>query len=319
MAPTKAKRKRPGYWKEYEKADIKDYRKVWDVMREIVQQEGVPFKANERGRRPKLELWEYVGLSVLYVYFNNPFRETEKLLKLLTGKTLDHSNIIRWFGKLTPGYIDKITYRVHCEIIKHSNKGDYMADSSGVTCDRYKEELYRGEIIREIIVWKLHIFAQYLFAIGLVSILSVWATHGDAHDSPVFRKHLLKPKRVKPNKMCHADKAYFAKANIRKAKKAKLIPNFVPQERDYSDALLKRAVREYDNEARKKNRGLVETPFGGLETEMGMKMRVRKPKHKNIFTCLLGFKHNIKTLLRVRVLRWILIFAPTSVTWLCFE
>ena len=72
----------------------------------------------------------------------------------------------------------------------------------------------------------------------------MWSTHGDANDSPVFRNHLLKPSRVKKGKKCHADKGYFAKDNIRKTKNAGLQPNFVPKEVDYTDALLKKAVRE---------------------------------------------------------------------------
>ena len=298
----KSPTKRKGYWKAYEKADIKDYRKVWNITQEIVKKEGIPFKPKKMGRPPKLELWMYVCLAVLYVYFDDPFRETEQLLTLLTGKRLDHSNIIRWFGKLSPSYIDKLVYEVHLQIIKQSNEGDYLADSSGVTCDRYQDTLYRGETIKELVHWKIHIFAQYLLVLGLVSLVSVWATHGDVNDSPIFRKHLLKPSRVIPGKKCHADKAYFGKKNIYETKKSRLIPNFVPMERDYSDAALKRAVRDYDNEARKKNRGLVETPFGGLETEMDMKIRCRKSHHRNIVTCLLGLKHNIKTLLRVKAL-----------------
>jgi len=312
----KSPTKRKGYWKNYEKADIKDYRKVWNITKEIVQKEDIPFKLKKRGRPPKLKLWMYVCIAILYVYFNDPFRETEKLLALLTGKRLDHSNIIRWFGKLDPSYIDKLVYKVHLQIIKQNNKGDYIADSSGVSCDRYQDTIHRGETIRELTHWKLHIFAQYLLVLGLVSLVSVWATHGDVNDSPIFRQRLLKPSRVTAGKKCHADKAYFGKKNIRKAKDAKLIPNFVPKERNYSDALLKKAVREYDNEARKKNRGLVETPFGGLETEMQMKIRCRKPHHRNIVTCLLGLKHNIKTLLRVKALSYFVIFAPTSVLWL---
>lgn len=167
----------------------------------------------------------------------------------------------------------------------------------------------------ELIKWKLHIFAQYLFVIGFVSIISVWGTHGDTNDSPVFREHLLKPERVKKGKMCHADKGYFAKENIIKLKEAHLIPNLVPKEIKYKDKVLKEAVLSYDNKARKKNRGLVETPFGGLETEMYMRVRCRKKKHKNIFVCLLGLRHNLKTLLRARALRKLLQlvnFAPTS-------
>jgi hypothetical protein len=299
----KSPTKRKGYWKAYEQADIKDYRKVWNITKEIVQKENIPFKLKKRGRPPKLKLWMYVCLAVIYVYFNDPFRETEQLLKILTAKRLDHSNIVRWFGKLSPAYIDKLVYEVHLQIIKKSNKGDYLADSSGVTCDQYQNAIHRGEKIKELIHWKLHIFAQYLLVLGLVSIVSVWATHGDTGDSPIFRKHLLKPSRVTSGKKCHTDKAYFGKENIRKAKDAKLIPNFVPKEMEYTDSTLKIAVRDYDNESRKKNRGLVETPFGGLETEMGMKIRCRKPHHRNIVTCLLGLKHNIKTLLRAKALK----------------
>lgn len=303
------RKKRKGYWKNYERANIKDYLKVWAISKDIAQSEVYPFKTNNRGRKPKLEFWEYVCISIIYIYFNDPFRETEKLLTLLTGKTLDHSNIIRWFSKLKRSYIDELTYKVHLEIIQHNDEGDYLADSSGITCDRYENNLYQADSRRELQTWKIHIFAQYLFVLGLVSILSVWSNHGDSGDSPAFRIHTLKPTRVKKGRKCHADKAYFAKENIRKAKKAGLIPNMVPQERDYSDATLKRAVRQYDTEARKKNRGLVETPFGGLETEGSMKIRLRKPRHRNIATSLLALKHNIKTLLRAKALNLLRLFS----------
>jgi len=312
MTTQKSPRKRKGYWKTYERADIKDYRKVWKITKRIVQEEGIPFTLQEKGRNPNLPLWMYVGLAVLYVYFNDPFRETEKLLTLLTSKRLDHSNIIRWFSKLSAEYVDKLVYRVHLKIIAKSNDGDYLADSSGVTCDRYQETLFRGEILRELTHWKLHIFGQYIRDIGLVSIVSVTATHGDDHDGPVYRKHLIKAERVTEGKMCHADKAYFGKKNITKTEDAGLVANFVPKEMMYTDPLLKKAVFNYDNEARKQNRGLVETPFGGLETEMGMKIRCRKPEHRDIVVCLMGLKHNIKTHMRSEVVWLVISFAPTS-------
>lgn len=295
------RKKRAGYYKYYERADIKDYRLVWDITKGVVKEEGVPFSFNKRGRKPNLDAEEYVCVSVLYVYFNDPFRGTERLLRLLSGKQLNHSNIIRWFGKLDERYIDRIAYKVHCKIIEINDRGDYIADSSGVTCDRYKSGTRRGEEFSEHTTCKLHILGQYLFMIGLVSIVSVCASRGEANDYPYFKK-LFRANRIKSGKECHADKAYFGKENIRLCKKAKVKPNFVPKNREYSDATLKRAVREYDNEARKKNRGLIETPFGGLETEMGMRTRCRKPKHRRIFICLLALKHNIKTLIRAKAL-----------------
>lgn len=92
---TPSKKKRIGFWKAYEKADLKDYRKVWDLVRDIVLEEGVPFEAKRLGRRPKLELWMYIAIAVIYAYFGDTFRETEFRLPDLCGKKLDHSNLVR--------------------------------------------------------------------------------------------------------------------------------------------------------------------------------------------------------------------------------
>jgi hypothetical protein len=162
--------------------------------------------------------------------------------RLVSALPIDHSNIIRWFSKLTPEYVDKLVYRVHLKIIAKSNDGDYAADSSGATCNRYHETLYRGETVREWEHWKLHIFGKYLRTQGLVSILTVCSTHGDAHDGPVYRNKLIKPERVTGGKMTHADKAYFSKANIGKTEDVGLVPNFVPKEIVYADPILKKAV-----------------------------------------------------------------------------
>lgn len=50
----------------------------------------------------------------------------------------------------------------------------------------------------------------------------------------------------------------------------------------------------------------------GLETEMDMKVRCRKPKHRNIYLGSLGVKHNIRTYLRATALKVVSYFAPTS-------
>ena len=117
------KKKREGFWKAYEKADIKNYRKVWNVGKKVIQEEGYPLKKAKTGRNPNLDLWMCVNIAIIYVYFNDSFRETEQLLFLLTNKRLDHSNIVRWFGKLEPEYIDKLVYKIHTKIIRENDEG----------------------------------------------------------------------------------------------------------------------------------------------------------------------------------------------------
>jgi len=306
------KKKRKGFWKRYERADIKNYWKVWNLTYSIVGEGCVPFEFSRRGRKPNLTKEELVCMTVLHVYFDNDFRETEQQITLITGKKLDHTNCVRWFGKLNPDYINNLVFSIHKKIIGIDDAGDYIADSSNATCDRLKVKNTVGEEEFHHVTWKLHALVQYIFTLGLISVISVWSTKGEKSESPIFRKKLLKKGKVQKGKKCHADKGYFGKKNLKECEKLGLKPNLVPKEIEYSDTYLKKYVKNsYDNESRKKTRGLVEGLFGGFETEMNMKIRCRKPHHRNIYLCLLGVKHNLRTYLRATALKLNIHFAPT--------
>jgi len=307
------KRKRRGYWKSYERAEIKNYLLVWNTVLSLINPEDIPFRFAKRGRKPTLSPEECVAMAALHVYFDLRFRETEFLVALLTGKHLDHSNCVRWFGKLTVEYIDLLVFQVHQQILEEvSDQGDYIADASNLTCDRLRAVEQQGITIFEHLTWKMHLLVMYLCNAGLLSIVSIHPTAGRANDNPVLHQHLLQEHRLIAGRRCHADKAYFGKANITKCRKLGLRPNMVPKEQQYSDALLKRYIRnQYDNEARKKNRGLVEGVFGGFQTETDMRIRCREPHHRDVCTALMGLKHNIRTYLRAKALMIFWYFAPT--------
>ena len=306
------KKKRKGFWKRYEQANIKDFRKVWNTSMGFIVEEDISFSFSKKGRKPNLTKKEIVCLSIIHVYFNLDFRTTEHLIKLLTGKKLDHTNCVRWFGKLNLNYINNLVYKIHKKIIGIDDVGDYIADSSNVTCDRLKIKNNVGEEEFHHITWKLHALIQYIFSLGLISIVSIWSTKGEDSESPIFRSKLLKKDRVKRNKKCHADKGFFGKENIKACKLLRLKPNIVPKKIKYTDAYIKRYIRnDYDNESRKKTRGLVEGLFGGYETEMDMKIRCRKPHHRDNYLGLLGVKHNLRTYLRATALKCFIYFAPT--------
>lgn len=71
---------------------------------QFIEEDEIPFKFSKRGRKPNLTRKEIIGMVIMYAYFGLDFREVEHLLKLLIDKQLDHSNCIRWFGKLTQEY-----------------------------------------------------------------------------------------------------------------------------------------------------------------------------------------------------------------------
>ena len=309
------KKKRRGFWKRYERAHIKDFRKVWNTSLGFIKTKEIPFSFSNRGRKPNLTRKEYVCMSLLYVYFDLDFRETEYLIKLLTGKQLDHTNCVRWFGKLNLDYINALVFSIHKKIIGINNSGDYITDASTVTCDRLKTANKAGEDEFQHITWKLHSLIQYVFALGLLSVVSIWSTKGEANESPVLRKKLLNKNNVEKGKRLHGDKGFFGKENIKICKQLGLRPNIVPKDMKYSDAYLKRYIRkDYDNESRKKNRGLVEGLFGGFHTEMGMEIKCRKLHHRNICVALLAVKHNIRTYLRAVALKLFCLFRTNPYT-----
>lgn len=313
------KKKRIGFWKRYERANIKDFRKVWKTAMSFIAEESIPFMFSRRGRKPNLTRKEYVCMSIMYVYFDLDFRELEHLLLLLTGKQLDHTNCVRWFGKLNLNYINDIVFRIHNKIIGIDNVGDYIADSTKATCDRLKITNDGGTDTFYHITWNLHVIVQYIFTLGSVSIISIWSSKGAKSESPILRSKLLKKEKLEENKKLHADKGYFGIENIKRCKKLGLIPNIVPVNRNYSNTYLKRYIKnEYDNESRKRNRGLVETVFGGFQTESDMKIRCRKNKHRDICLGLLGVKHNLRSYLRAVALNIIKLFRTNLRSNMCY-
>ncbi|MBI2672704.1 transposase [Candidatus Woesearchaeota archaeon] len=225
------KKKRAGYWKQYERAGIKDYRKVWNFCIELVDEKHIPFQFNELGRKPNLSRKEYVCMSILHAYFDLDFRETEQIIKILTEKQLDHTNCVRWFGKLNQKYVNDLVFKLHKKIIGIDDAGDYIADSTKATCDRLKIVNKAGEDIFYHDTWKLHLLVQYIFTLGVISIVSAFSSEGSVNDSPSLRNKLLHKEKVVEDKKLHADKGYFGKENLEKCKSLGLKPNIVPKDK----------------------------------------------------------------------------------------
>jgi hypothetical protein len=293
------KKKRKGYWKRYDRARIKDFRKVWNFAIEITVKLGNPFpKKNNRGRKPKLNRDFYAAICIVMVYFDLSLRDMEGEIPLLTNKTLDHSTIDWWFEKLDEEYVKKAVKHLHRKIKKMFKKAEYITDSTKITTTRYIKMLHKGEEIIELLCLKLHLIIMYFATAGILSIESLSVTHGDAHDSPVYREELVPQAKFQKGKRMHGDKAFFAEENILESEKRGLKTNFVPKDDIKHGLTLKRAIREYDNEARKQNRGLIEGLFGGTTIENNNRTRFVKDRCRKTHIALMALSHEIKTYFR---------------------
>lgn len=298
--PNKLKRK--GYWVRYENSGQHDFKKVWELILEIVSVLGLPFELSKKALS-KLKFNEdiaiYVAIPIFMSYYDYTEREMQYELKTLVGNTLNHSNVNRWFQRVTPEYIKKAIKLLDKRIAEiYGEEDHYIGDSTGITSTLYKEILFAGEKVLCLICNKLHILVSYYQKYGVIVIKNLAVTHEDANDSPIFRNGLLRDVKVIEEKRVHLDKAYDAEENMKACFDLKLIPNIVPKDNDAGGIIRFKARKLYDDELRKKIRGLVEGVFGGLETGFGNKTRRRKPICRDIFNSILGLTHNIRTYLR---------------------
>jgi hypothetical protein len=316
MASLVGKRKRRGYWPRYEKGCIKDFRELWHEIDVIVAEVGVPFKRSRRGRPPKFgDLAVYAKMAVMLAVFDYDLRELEgELTSVLDGSTLDHTNISRWFGKLDEEWVVSMVQALHQRIVVHFRRGAYITDSTGITTDRYIEVISGGKPKRDLLTIKLHVLIAYFSTAGVLSIAAMAATYGDQHDAPPLARFLADPNvPLRAGYRLHGDRAYPSNENLRLAYERRLIPNLRFREGHKHGLILARAREDYDDELRKRIRGLVEGLFGGIATTQGTRTRFRKDHHRKLHALLLGLAHEIKTWRRVRAAGLILItiYAPT--------
>src|SRR3990167_5527896 len=178
------KKKRKGYWKTYDRARIKDFRKIWNFLLEIIKKLGNPFpKKDNRGRKPKLERDYYAAICILLAYFDLSLRDMEGEVPLLTNETLDHSTIDWWFEKLDEEYIKKAAKFLHRKIKKMFKKGEYIADSTKIVTTRYQHVFHKGKQTIELLCLKLHLIVMDFATSGMLSIEGIFVSHGDAHDA----------------------------------------------------------------------------------------------------------------------------------------
>lgn len=306
--------KRAGYWSAYEQAEINDFRKVFEEICQIVPQ--MSEKKGGRGRPPNLLLRELYCMTIFFAAFPQTLRELEAFTDLFLQKNLDHTNWSRWISKLDETVIDKAISELNWRMTAR-RKVEYVADSTPLTLTFYRALMHGGKDLLELVTWKVHVILAYLPVLGLLSVVSVHTTHGDAHDSPPYRQHLLPKAQMRPGGRIHADAAYWSIENIRQTKEKGLIPNFVPREGATKGLTLKQAFDEYDNEARKRFRGMVEGWFGGIATRQGTKCQFKNHQSKTIFGHAIALSQQIRTYMRYKILTLDLIFAPTPAGLSC--
>ncbi len=278
---------------------------------------GNPFKRKATGRPPKFkDLTIYTKVSILIGYFDYTLDEAASLLPLLVGETLDRSNIDRWFQRMDISYIEHAAEFLNEKLEAMFDYGEYIVDATKYTTNEYQEVMHKGQTTFELIMIGLHIIVNYFFKEGFISIVKFHVSDGWCHESPIFRDKLLPNAKLKPHRRMHEDKGFAAEDSFELLFAKDLIPNICQKEGTKKGFWTKKAKRLYNNNIRKQIRGLVETVFGGMQTETDNRIRFKLDKTRKLYVGIRALTHQIRTYFRALVykaLSYLLSFATTSV------
>lgn len=311
-----SKKKRKDYYKVFFRAKAKNIIKVWNFLDELIHRLGNPFQRKKTGRPPKFkDMRIYTKTCILIGYFDYTLNEVEGYLPLLANDSLDRSNIDRWFQKMDISYIERASEFINKKLELIFTHGEYIVDATKYTATQYHEVVHKGETTYELDMIGLHILVNYFFKEGFISIVKFHVSDGYSNESPIFREKILSKIKLKPNRRLHGDKGFAAEETFEMLFENNLIPNICIKENTKRGFWTNKAKKSYNNNLRKQIRGLIETVFGGMETETGNKIRFKLDKTRKLYVSIRALTHQIRTYFRALVyqaLSFWLSFATTS-------
>lgn len=191
-------------------------------------------------------------------------------------------------------------------MIDNKNKeGVIITDSTGISTDRYEEYEIVMDDTKKVQEKKWHIIAKYYYQKSLISIISTKATPEHRHDSPVFRE--IYDNELCRNTLVFGDRGYDSSDNLKLIEDSGSIPvikirykygwRYKGIRKKYKKMYLEHTARIY-----KQIRGIIEGIFGGTQIRYGNKTRCRLDKTRNVSIMLLAVSHNIRTLMKSRII-----------------
>lgn len=260
---------------------------------------GEPYKKNKKGRKPKISSVEYAAYILFQIIINNAtFRAMEFESEMYTDTHLDHSTLVVNFEKIpVPYFLDLIeeTGAYLGRLLEYSDQ--YVADSSAVTTPLKFETEIKGNIVEEKVEFRSHVIASLHPKDNCVCIRKALSTTKHVADCEAA-KQMLDDGEVKDVTL-HGDRGYDYERVYEACYKNRIKPNIRPLDYTISEGsnrLL--GVTEYDDEARKKHRGLIEVIFGGLTNVGLMITRLKKDVKILAYGAIILLRHNILNIMR---------------------
>jgi len=278
---------------------------LYKLILSFAEKQGNPYPIQKRGRKPKLQPYEYAAyMAYMTIIKGAPFRTMEFESELYTDKHIDHATFVVNFEKIPIEYYLTLVEEAGVyldRLLEYSNQ--YVVDSSSVTTPLKFVTVIKGKKVEEKVEYRSHIIASLHPEDNSVAVRKVLPSAKDMADCEGAKRMLIKGD-IK-DVVLHGDRGYDYERVYEACYENNIKPNIRPLEykwpidyraKEGSHRLM--GITEYDDEARKKHRGIIEIVFGGLTNAGLMVTRLKKESKILSYSAIIMLRHNILTIAR---------------------
>ena len=273
---------------------------LFQLVLSFAEKLGNPYPEKKKGRKPKLKPFGYAAyLAYMILIKGMPYRGMEFESDLYVDKHIDHSTFVVNFDKIPADYFLDLVEDVGARLdilLEYSDQ--YVVDSTAVTTPLTFITEIKGREVEEKVEYRSHIIASIHPADKCVVVRKALATSKHVADCEGAKRMLDKGKIS--GIILHGDRGYDYERVYKACYENGIKPNIRPQ--DYivtAPSSRLQGMTEYDNDARKQNRGVIETVFGGITNAGLMTTRLKKETKILSYATIILLRHNILTLARV--------------------
>lgn len=289
------------YWMKYDRL-YKNFSplEVFQLVRDFANKLGQPYTNTDgRGKKPKVNPIDYAAYIAFQILVKGAtYRAMEFESKMFLGKHLDHGTFAYHFGKIPTAYFLDLVEEAgtHLTTLLETSK-HYVVDSTAITTPLTFETNIKGKKVVEHIEFKAHAIASIHKKNQCVVIRKALATTKNVADCE-GAKIMLQTGTIH-HVTLHGDRGFDYERVYHACHQNHIKPNIKPQ--TYTAPHFKhreQELKKYNDQSRKKHRGIIETIFGGLTNAKLLITRLITTTKICSYAAIMLLRHNIMSILR---------------------
>ena len=266
---------------------------------------GKPFdKKSKKGRNFAISPYDYAAMFIISTFFDWSLRDDEFFSEVLCGKHVDHSTFGKAFAKIPYYYIKWLIFLTRNYIRNLiDEKPVLISDSTGVRTDRlYIPLIFKCKYRKRKVIEKLNILAEYYPKNKLIVIANADSIfRSDAIAASIMLDEIETKADYLFADAAHDSEELLFKCYRKKIKPVIRIRKYHRNPRKYR----RKVMKDFDENAYRSYRGVIEGIFGGLENRRLLFTRYKKKSMRIKHVIAMAAVHNLRVCMAITFIIWI--------------